>query len=98
MASRYKFFRDVWNDELQHTQKGFPESSLEKRFKSDDDVTYKIPLQYRYRPDLIAMLFYNDPKLFWVIVYANGFYNSPQDFEVGVNIRVPRYERIIGMV
>jgi len=98
MASRYRFFRTAWNDLYKHTHKTFPEKDMETLFSSEDDIIYKIPLKYRYRPDLIAIEFYNDPKLFWVLVYANGFYNSPEDFEPTTVIRVPRYERIIGLV
>ncbi len=98
MGSRFKFFRTVYYKGIKHTQKGFPEDDLKTTFSFDDDVIYKIPLKYRYRPDLIAARFYNDPKLFWVLVYANGFYNSPEDFESDAVIRVPRYEKVIGLL
>jgi hypothetical protein len=98
MGSRYKFFREIWNDDTKHIQKEFPENSLVETFQFDDDKQYKIPLKYRYRPDLIAMHFYGDPKLFWVLVYANNFNNTPEDFDVEVAIRVPRAERIIDLI
>ena len=87
MSSRYRYFRDVWNEDVQHTQKGFPDIDLYTYFNFSDDRLYKIPLKYEYRPDLIAMEFYQNPKLYWVLVYANGFNNSPQDFVVNSIIK-----------
>jgi len=98
MQSRYKFFDTIYNPILAHTQKGFPTSSLKEMFSYSDDLAYKIPLEHKYRPDLIASKFYRNSKLFWVLVYANEFYNSPEDFDVNVVIRIPRYERIAGLL
>jgi hypothetical protein len=98
MGSRYKYFRNVQDENKKHIIKGFPDVDLYSVFKFQDDIRYSIPLSYRYRPDLIANKFYGDPKLFWVLVYANQFYNSPEDFDVATVIRIPRYERVIDMV
>ena len=98
MGNRYKYFRDVKDTITQHTIKGFPDIDIYDKFRFQDDITYRIPLMYKYRPDLIANKFYGDPKLFWVLVYANRFNNSPQDFETDAIIRVPRHERIIDIV
>jgi hypothetical protein len=98
MASRYKFFRTIWNDDIKHTQKGFPDIELYDYFNYNDDRNYRVPLKYEYRPDLISLDFYGDPKLYWVLVYANGFYNSPQDFNSGRIIKVPRYERVVSLI
>lgn len=98
MSSRYKFFRESWNKDFRHMQKTLPDKSLEDTFQGEDDLTYEIPLKHRYRPDLISSFFYKDPKLYWVLIYANGFYNSPEDFEVSVKIRVPRYERVLSII
>jgi hypothetical protein len=95
--SRYNNFEDVWDSNLRHTKKGWPKIDLNTYFSFNDNIAYEIPLEYQYRPDLIAMKFYKDPTLFWAIVYANNFYNSPEDFETGVVIQIPRYERVISM-
>ena len=97
-STRYRYFNTVWNDEMQHTMKGFPTNDLFTTFNFSDDIRYRIPLKFQYRPDLIANQFYGDSRLFWVLVYANGFSNSPQDFETTTVIRVPRYERVIDVV
>jgi len=98
MASRYKYWRDVYNSDIKHNQKGLPDIEPYSFFTFSDDKSYRIPLKYEYRPDLIALEFYGDPRLFWVIVYANGFNNSPQDFNTGRVIKIPRYERIISLI
>jgi len=98
MASRYKHWRNIYNEDIKHTQKGMPDTELYSFFTFNDDKSFRIPLKYEYRPDLIALDFYGDPRLFWVIVYANGFNNSPQDFNSGKVIKIPRYERIVSLI
>jgi len=98
MGSRYKYFRTVWNSRLKHKIKGLPNIKLFNDFRFTDDISYRIPLKYEYRPDLIAIEYYGDPKLFWILVYSNRFEHSPDDFEKNTLIRVPRYERIVSYI
>ena len=98
MPSRYKFFSDAWNDDFAHTIKGFPTVNFKQLLSGNDDINYKIPIEYQYRPDLIAYKFYNDATLYWVLIYANDFHNSPEDFEANKVIKVPRFERIVGII
>ena len=98
MGSRYKYFRNVWNEDIQHTQKGLPDAELYTFFTFNDDVKFQIPLKFEYRPDLITFDHYGDPKLFWVLVYANSFDNSPQDFNAGRIIKIPRFERVVSLI
>jgi hypothetical protein len=107
MADRYKWFEQIWIDTiLKGTEtklfggysKGFPNTELSELFNFNDNLTYKIPVEYNYRPDLIAYKFYKDPKLFWVLVYANNFNNSPEDFILGAVIKIPRFEKVIGRI
>jgi hypothetical protein len=87
--SRYRFFEDVYNEEIKHIQKGFVRNDLKEMFKSKDDVIFEITNEYKYRPDKIAYKFYQNPKLYWILVYVNNIKNSPEGFEVGTYIRVP---------
>lgn len=98
MGSRYKYFRDAWDEDIKHNRKGMPDIDLYSFFTFSDDKSYRIPLKYEYRPDLIALDFYGDPKLFWVLIYANGFNNSPEDFSSGRIIKIPRYERVASLI
>jgi len=96
--SRYKWFNTAWNSALVHNQKGFPSTNLTDLFADDSDISYKIPLVHQYRPDLIAHKFYQNPKLFFVLVYANNFRYCPEDFTMGTVIKVPRNDRVISLL
>jgi len=96
--TRYNFFDTVWNDSLNHTQKGMPSVDLQTTFSFSDDILYTIPLEQQYRPDLVASQFYGDPTLYWILVYVNNFANSPEDFTTGTIIRVPQFARILEIV
>lgn len=94
-TSRFKNFEEVWNDDIQHTQKGYLDIEFVNKIKDSDSVPYTIPLSEQYRPDLIAQRFYGNGKLYWVLVYANDINDSPQGFESTRIIKVPSPE-IIG--
>lgn len=95
-SSRYeKFFDTVFNEEINNFQKGFAVEDFKERISFDDDVIYEIPLIYNFRPDRIAKQFYGNPKMFWILVYANNIENSPEGFFAGRKIRVPRTERVL---
>lgn len=99
MASRYeKFFYTAFNREINNNQKGLLKEDTKERLTFSDDIIYEIPIIYKYRPDRIAQKFYGDPKLYWVLVYANDISDSPEGFYHGRRIRVPRNERIIEVV
>lgn len=90
--SRYKFFDG--NKKIE----SFINQNLYSFLKTNKDIWYKIPKSEEYRPDLIANRFYGDPRLFWVLVYANKFGNSPEDFTVDRTIRIPHHGRVLEIV
>lgn len=99
IQSRYKFFDDVWNNNKLSYFKGLPTDGFFTLFTTTtDDILYTIPKQFEYRPDLIANTFYGSPKLYWILIYANGFNNSPEDFAEGVTIRIPSYKKVIDLL
>ena len=99
MASRYeKFFDNIFNELENHNQKGFLKENVKSRISFDDDIIYEIPFIYNFRPDRLAQKFYGNPKLYWVLVYANDIPDSPEGFYHGRKIRVPRTERILEVV
>lgn len=98
MISRYKFFEDTYNEDIQHMQKGMLETDLKSLFETNEDVMYEIPKEEEYRPDLISQRFYGNPKLYWILVYINQFGNSPEDFEEGAVIRIPHYNRVVELI
>jgi len=94
MNSRYKFYDTIWNTVTQTNFKGMPNRNLFELFLTNDDIYYTIPKQYQYRPDLISFSFYGNYKLYWVLIFANQFGNSPEDFKEGITIRIPSYKRV----
>lgn len=94
-TSRYNNFDDVWNNDIQHTQKGYLNLDFLNKLKNSDSVYYKIPLAEQYRPDLIAQKFYGNGRLYWILVYANDINDSPQGFETTTIIKIPN-PNIIG--
>ena len=56
--------------------------------ESDEDVVYKIEPSERYRPDLLALRYYNNPNLAWVLLAANNM-KTVFDFKDGIVIRIP---------
>lgn len=95
MESRYKYYDTVWNKTLNTKFKGFANVDFENLFCEEDDLQYTIPIEFRYRPDLIANHFYGNPKLYWVLTTANSISNSPEGFEVGKVITIPSYTRVV---
>ena len=96
--SRYKFFDNAWNDDLNHYQKGMPTTNIGELFQTQKDIIYTIPLEYQYRPDLIAKKFFGNAKLYWVLAYVNEMSDCPEGFYTGRIIRIPTYERILELV
>lgn len=61
--------------------------------RSRDDSYYVITNADQYRPDILAQRFYNDPRMYWVLLAANNM-KTVFEFESGINIRIPAYETI----
>lgn len=87
--SRYKFFEGTKKIE------SIIKQDIYSLLITDKDIWYKIPKGEEYRPDLIAQRFYGNPKLSWILVYANKFGNSPEDFTTDRMIRVTNYNRVM---
>lgn len=98
MPSRYNFFDTVWNNDLNHNQKGFLRNDIKEILTFDDDILFTIPMELEYRPDLIATKFYGNPRLFWVITYVNEIPDSPEGYYRERVIRVPRLERLVNII
>jgi hypothetical protein len=62
----------------------------------DDDITYSIEPQYRYRPDLLAYDLYGSSKLWWVFAQRNmGIIKDPIfDYEPGKKIKIPKQSNL----
>ena len=88
--SRFSLFPDVWNDEIQHTQQGIIDTKrLKRKLNSAPYILYKIPIAYKFRPDLISQEFYGSGKLYWILTYINDINDSPAGFDVLKIIKIP---------
>ena len=96
MRNRYYFYETV-RDEFLGEHPGIVNfQDVSDILSSDsDNVYYKIPIEHRYRPDLIAQKFYNFSDLHWVITMVNGIKNSPEGYTVGTIIKIPNKERVL---
>jgi len=97
--SRFQFFPDIWNDDIQHNQKGILDTEALKERLNDDSISlYTIPLAFNFRPDLISNLFYGTGDLHWVITYINDINDSPEGYYTGRVIKVPTPKKVSEIV
>ena len=59
------------------------------------DIMHKVTLDEDQRPDLIALNFYGDPRLYWVILGANDLREKSEVIK-GMTIRIPAKESLYG--
>jgi hypothetical protein len=57
------------------------------------DVFYVIADTYDRRPDLVAAIFYNDPRLWWFIAQFNNILDPFSEMTTGKVLRLPTVER-----
>jgi hypothetical protein len=57
--------------------------NITSKFIFGDELTYVIPKQFEYRPDLISRYLYGSVKYAWLLSVINKFYKTPSDFYSG---------------
>ena len=63
--------------------------------QSPNDIIHTVTLDEDERPDLIAQRFYNDPRMYWVILAANDMRERSQ-LKKGSIVRIPAMATIYG--
>jgi len=92
---RDAFFEDVINYHTNTKMKGLLKNpKFYNVFYSPEMFSYKIPLHFKFRPDLISYKFYGTAGYDWVLTYVNEFTNSPEDYEVDRTILIPSLDKI----
>ena len=86
--SRYSYFEKTIDPITQQTVVGLPTDNFLSLIDGTE-TKYTIPIEKRYRPDLIADLFYKNSKFWWVLTYVNKIDNSPEGFYTGREIIIP---------
>lgn len=66
-----------------------------KARQSERDIIHTVTRDERERPDLIALKFYGDARLYWAILGANGFREKSQIKE-GQLLRIPSMNSLYG--
>ena len=66
-----------------------------KANQSERDIIHTVTLDERERPDLVALNFYGDARLYWVVLGANGFREKSQ-VKKGLVIRIPSMNSLYG--
>ena len=76
------------------TIRNLKQSDLTAR-KTERDLMHRVTLDEDKRPDLIALNFYGDARLYWVILGANDLREKEQ-IRKGMLIRVPSKDALYG--
>lgn len=66
-----------------------------KAIQSSSDIIHTITLNEIERPDLVALKYYGDARLYWVILGANGLREKAQ-LKEGLIIRIPSMNALYG--
>lgn len=66
-----------------------------KANQSERDIIHTVTLDERERPDLVALNFYGDARLYWVILGANGLRERSQ-LKEGLVVRIPSMNALYG--
>ena len=84
-ASRYGYLRTIQDD----TGRIFHESWFQKVVaRTSEDSYYVVTLETENRLDMVANLFYNSPRYWWVVALAN-YIIDPFDIPRGTRLRIP---------
>ena len=63
--------------------------------KSENDIMHRVTLEEDSRADLIALKFYGDARLYWIILAANGL-RDPGEVKREMLIRIPSKNSVYG--
>lgn len=63
--------------------------------KTKSDIMHRVTLDEDRRPDLIALEYYGDARLYWVILGANDL-REKEDIRVDMLIRIPSKNALYG--
>ena len=58
------------------------------------DSTYVLEDIYEGRPELLASVFYEDSRLWWVICQLNNILDVQSEFVTGVLLTIPSKDRV----
>lgn len=96
--SKLRFYYLTRDDKINKTRIGLKDMSVINHLKTMEYRTYTIPAKYEYRPELVAYEFYDDTRLWWVLIDANNMRHPFKEFEAGKKIRIPNYSEVLALL
>ena len=85
MASRYRYATNLTTTD---TKRKYLGSVIYPKIKPSDNDTYIIS-QSSDRLDVLALKYYNDQTLWWIIATANNLNDASYSIEAGKQLRIP---------
>lgn len=85
MISRYKFASNLTTSD---TKRKYLGSVIYPRIKPSNDDTYIIS-EGGDRLDILALKYYNDQSLWWIIAIANNLNDASYSIQNGIQLRIP---------
>lgn len=85
MASRYTYASNLTTSD---TKRKYLGSVIYPRIKASNDDMY-IVSEGGDRLDILALKYYNDQNLWWIIAIANNLNDASYSVENGIQLRIP---------
>jgi hypothetical protein len=97
--SLYNKFSRYVGGGITETSGDFLEWWERAEFEQDEsDIVYPVENFYEGRLDLIASVFYNEPRLWWFIAQYNNILNPAEEITAGRILLIPTKSRIALMI
>lgn len=94
VRGRYDAKAKLRLDDEKITIRNLKQSDLTAK-RTNRDLIHKVTLDEDRRPDLIALSFYGDARLYWVILGANDL-REKEDVRKGMLLRIPAKDSLYG--
>lgn len=85
MASRYTYASNLTTTD---TKRKYLGSVIYPKIKASNDDMY-IVADSADRLDILALKYYNDQNLWWIIAVANNLNDASYSIESGIQLRIP---------
>lgn len=86
LTSRYNLIRLYVNQENRMVQETWDRLPI---VEQPEDSYHEVMSYEAHRPDLVALAYYGDMNLYWVIAQANGLTDAFAETVAGLKLRIP---------
>ncbi len=95
IRGRYDAKTKIRLDDDKITIRNLKSSDLVAR-ESERDLIHRVTVDENKRPDLVALTYYGDARLYWVILGANDL-REKEDLKTDMLIRIPSKNAVYGV-